>query len=124
MKTIGKIVGYAIVPAAFGAVGSFVDYDISLLEGMRQMIVAGLPMAAFLGSSTKGGSEAVKELAVDHPYAFPALSAVLFAALYAFGGLGMEALTGTELNQGFTGAVGGLEGLTLGMLFSAAANHE
>ena len=113
---IVKLISYAAIPAAVGALVSLGYDDISAVEGMRQAVIAGLPAAAFMSPS--GNVDETLDFAADHPYAIPALGAGLLAGLYALGGLGMEYLTQNEISQGFTSAVGGLEGALFGILAS------
>lgn len=117
---IGKLISYTAIPAAIGALISLGYDDISAVEGMRQAVMAGLPAAALM-SSSEDMDEELLDFAAEHPYAVPALGAGLVAGLYFLGGLGMEYLTQNEISQGFTSAVGGLEGALSGMLVSTIA---
>ena len=115
---IGRLISYTAIPAAVGALASLGYDDISAVEGMRQAVIAGLPAAALMSSSGDIDMDETLDFAAEHPYAIPALGAGLLAGLYALGGLGMEYLTQNEISQGFTSAVGGLEGASSGILAS------
>jgi hypothetical protein len=119
---IKRLINYTVVPAAIGAAAGFaaqkMGYDISAVEGMKQAVMAGLPAAALFSSSSQESMDEAYKFCGKHPYTVPALAAGLMAGLYALGGLGMEWLSESDISQGFTSAVGGLEGAVSGMLAS------
>lgn len=126
---------YIGVPAVLGFTGAAIaqqtGYDINVIEGTRQAIAASIPTAIIIGGSSKQDDEETKEKLkkakkwfADHSYATPLIGGVVMAGLYFIGGLGMEYLTEMEISQPFTAAVGGIEGIILGMIGSTASKSE
>ncbi len=122
-----KLMSYTIVPAAVGAGAGFIaqkmGYDISALDGMRQLVMAGLPWAALEASFPKDNNyndynNEFDDYAADHPYLAPALSALGCVALFSVGGVAMEAFSRMVISQPFTAVAGGLTGMVEGMISS------
>ena len=95
----------------------------SMVEGIKQAVIAGLPAAALI-SSSKNDYGNVLQFAVEHPYIFPVIGAGILAGVYCLGGLGMEWLTEKDLSQGFTSIVGGIEGIIMGMTVSSIGRKK
>lgn len=121
---IKRIINYIIAPAIIGGGVGFaaqkMGYDISAVEGMKQAVMAGLPIAVLSNSINQESMDEVDEFCGEHPYLVPVLAAGLMAGLYYLGGMGMEWLSKSDISQGFTSVVGGLEGAIFGMWASTA----
>lgn len=127
-RTISNIV----VPAAVGAVAGYVaqkmGYDLSALEGLKQTVIAGLPLLAIYAiPDNKTGKEIKEEtleIAVNHPCLFSIVAVLVSSASNYLGGLGMEWLSGHDINQGFTATTGGIEGLIVATSFIATGKSR
>ena len=121
-----------ILSGTTGAVTSFIaqkyNYDFSVIEGMRQTIIASLPVLMLEGHLPEEKDESYLKRFVDwtgnSPYIFPLANAGLLSSLYFLGGSGMEYLTKSDVSQGFTAVNGGLIGLISGIYASTKARHS
>lgn len=114
---VARLFRYTAFSAAIGAAASYFT-DMSVGEGARQALVAGLPMALALSTLSVEKNNGICQLAKDDPYLFPVLSTAVSASAFLLGALGIEGLTGRTFNYQLVASVGALEGALVGVTHS------
>ena len=127
-----KFLSYTVIPASVGAALGYVaqqmGYDISPIEGAKQLFLSGLPFAALETVRIRRRNDPVltptpdyDDAASKHPYSLPLIIGGIEAAALSLGGLGMEWLTNTDMNNGFIAVGGAVDGLIQGGFTSVCA---
>jgi hypothetical protein len=114
-RKLSRAVSYVAVTAGVGALASLGFEDMSAVEGARQAVIAGLPLAIATGSN---GTAREFDFAERHPILSPIVGAGVASTAFYLGGRAMEYLTRIELNHPFIFAAGVLGGAISGAFAS------
>jgi hypothetical protein len=116
--SLKTLLNTTVIPAAIGAAGAIaakkLGYDISMIEGARQAVIASLPITV-LAYSSEDSTDKFDEWAGDHPYLAPIALGATGAVVMLGGGACMEWLTKYPISEKFVAGCGGLLGIIGGI---------
>lgn len=120
---IPRLITRLAIPATIGAgcgyLAQQMGYDMSALEGIKQVIPTALALEGLFRSPdvftcSQGELEAMdlaEEFREEHPKLHNLLNTTFTSGLYPLAGMGLEALTGKDVNLGFLSLAGAVSGI-------------